>query len=126
MVAVSTSAVITNRKLQCVCVRASMHFLSRYSMHARNIPTVCLLPFFARHMGLMRGYNSHLINGMLCLVAGGGGGWNDSAPISQGGRPLVLGGQGGQACQHFSQTRGGFGGGGGGCLSGGGGGGYRG
>ncbi|CAF99025.1 unnamed protein product, partial [Tetraodon nigroviridis] len=59
-------------------------------------------------------------------AAGGGGGWNDSAPISQGGRPLVLGGQGGQACQHFSQTRGGFGGGGGGCLSGGGGGGYRG
>nr|XP_046269410.1 leukocyte tyrosine kinase receptor [Scatophagus argus] len=59
-------------------------------------------------------------------AAGGGGGWNDSAPISQGGRPLVLGGQGGQACQKFWQTRGGFGGGGGGCMSGGGGGGYRG
>ncbi|XP_033844609.1 ALK tyrosine kinase receptor [Periophthalmus magnuspinnatus] len=59
-------------------------------------------------------------------MAGGGGGWNDSAPRSQGGRPLVLGGQGGQACQKFWQTRGGFGGGGGGCVSGGGGGGYRG
>ncbi|XP_040917186.1 ALK tyrosine kinase receptor [Toxotes jaculatrix] len=59
-------------------------------------------------------------------AAGGGGGWNDSAPVSQGGRPLVLGGQGGQACQKFWQTRGGFGGGGGGCTSGGGGGGYRG
>ncbi|XP_024863789.1 ALK tyrosine kinase receptor isoform X2 [Kryptolebias marmoratus] len=59
-------------------------------------------------------------------AAGGGGGWNDSAPVSQGGRPLVLGGQGGQACQKFWQTRGGFGGGGGGCVSGGGGGGYRG
>ncbi|XP_028995578.1 ALK tyrosine kinase receptor isoform X2 [Betta splendens] len=59
-------------------------------------------------------------------AAGGGGGWNDSAPVSQGGRPLVLGGQGGQACQKFWQTRGGFGGGGGGCMSGGGGGGYRG
>lgn len=77
-------------------------------------------------MALPRGYNSHHINAVLCLVTGGGGGWNDSAPISQGGRPLVLGSQGGQACQHFSQTRGGFGGGGGGCLSGGGGGGYRG
>lgn len=61
-----------------------------------------------------------------CLPAGGGGGWNDSAPISQGGRPLTLGGQGGQGCQQSAQTRGGFGGGGGGCLSGGGGGGYRG
>lgn len=60
------------------------------------------------------------------VLTGGGGGWNDSAPVSQGGRPLVLGGQGGQACQKFWQTRGGFGGGGGGCLSGGGGGGYRG
>ncbi|KAK2826374.1 hypothetical protein Q5P01_020588 [Channa striata] len=59
-------------------------------------------------------------------AAGGGGGWNDSAPVSQGGRPLVLGGQGGHACQKFWQTRGGFGGGGGGCMSGGGGGGYRG
>ncbi|MEQ2215039.1 hypothetical protein XENOCAPTIV_026302, partial [Xenoophorus captivus] len=58
--------------------------------------------------------------------SGGGGGWNDSTPVSQGGRPLVLGGQGGQACHKFWQTRGGFGGGGGGCLSGGGGGGYRG
>ncbi|XP_068573795.1 ALK tyrosine kinase receptor isoform X2 [Cebidichthys violaceus] len=59
-------------------------------------------------------------------AAGGGGGWNDRAPVSQGGRPLVLGGQGGQACQKFWQTRGGFGGGGGGCMSGGAGGGYRG
>lgn len=59
-------------------------------------------------------------------MTGGGGGWNDSVPASQGGRPLVLGGQGGQACQKFWQTRGGFGGGGGGCMSGGGGGGYRG
>ncbi|XP_047467346.1 ALK tyrosine kinase receptor isoform X2 [Mugil cephalus] len=59
-------------------------------------------------------------------AAGGGGGWNDSAPVSQGGKPLVLGGQGGQACQKFWQTSGGFGGGGGGCMSGGGGGGYRG
>ncbi|XP_051804129.1 ALK tyrosine kinase receptor isoform X1 [Acanthochromis polyacanthus] len=59
-------------------------------------------------------------------ASGGGGGWNDSTPVSQGGRPLVLGGQGGQACQKFWQTRGGFGGGGGGCMSGGGGGGYRG
>nr|XP_020498778.1 ALK tyrosine kinase receptor-like [Labrus bergylta] len=58
--------------------------------------------------------------------AGGGGGWNDTAPVSQGGRPLVLGGQGGQACHKFWQTHGGFGGGGGGCISGGGGGGYRG
>ncbi|KAM3842130.1 ALK tyrosine kinase receptor-like, partial [Diretmus argenteus] len=59
-------------------------------------------------------------------AAGGGGGWNDSAPVSQGGRPLVLGGQGGQPCHKFWQTRGGFGGGGGGCMSGAGGGGYRG
>ncbi|XP_039642946.1 leukocyte tyrosine kinase receptor isoform X2 [Perca fluviatilis] len=59
-------------------------------------------------------------------AAGGGGGWNDSLPVSQGGRPLVLGGQGGQACHKFWQTRGGFGGGGGGCISGGAGGGYRG
>ncbi|GAA6225488.1 ALK tyrosine kinase receptor isoform X1, partial [Lates japonicus] len=36
------------------------------------------------------------------------------------------GGQGGQACQKYWQTRGGFGGGGGGCMAGGGGGGYRG
>ncbi|XP_076015509.1 ALK tyrosine kinase receptor [Genypterus blacodes] len=59
-------------------------------------------------------------------AAGGGGGWNDGPAANQGGRPLVLGGQGGQACQKFWQTRGGFGGGGGGCMSGGGGGGYRG
>ncbi|XP_062413159.1 ALK tyrosine kinase receptor isoform X2 [Pungitius pungitius] len=59
-------------------------------------------------------------------AAGGGGGWNDRTPVSQGGRPLVLGGQGGQACHKFWQTRGGFGGGGGGCMSGGAGGGYRG
>ncbi|XP_077477149.1 ALK tyrosine kinase receptor isoform X1 [Stigmatopora argus] len=59
-------------------------------------------------------------------AAGGGGGWNASAPVSQGGRPLLLGGQGGQPCQKFWQTRGGFGGGGGGCMAGGGGGGYRG
>ncbi|XP_068607730.1 ALK tyrosine kinase receptor [Brachionichthys hirsutus] len=59
-------------------------------------------------------------------AAGGGGGWNGGAPISQGGRPLVLGGHGGQACHKFWLTRGGFGGGGGGCMSGGGGGGYRG
>ncbi|KAJ3612721.1 hypothetical protein NHX12_018979 [Muraenolepis orangiensis] len=51
-------------------------------------------------------------------AAGAGGGWNDSAPASQGGRPLALGGHGGQSW--------GFGGGGGGCISGGGGGGYRG
>lgn len=67
-----------------------------------------------------------IIECVLCLATGGGGGWNDSAPVSQGGKPLVLGGQGGQACQKFWQTRGGFGGGGGGCMSGGGGGGYRG
>lgn len=66
------------------------------------------------------------LNIRVCLVTGGGGGWNDSSPVSQGGRPLVLGGQGGQACHKFWQTRGGFGGGGGGCTSGGGGGGYRG
>ncbi|XP_061751711.1 ALK tyrosine kinase receptor [Nerophis ophidion] len=59
-------------------------------------------------------------------AAGGGGGWNYGTPVSQGGRPLLLGGQGGQACQKFWQTRGGFGGGGGGCMAGGGGGGYRG
>ncbi|KAM6973436.1 ALK tyrosine kinase receptor [Aplochiton taeniatus] len=58
--------------------------------------------------------------------AGGGGGWNDSNPIAQGGRPLVLGAQGGQPCQKFWHIQGGFGGGGGGCTSGGGGGGYRG
>ena len=68
----------------------------------------------------------HHIEGVLCVLTGGGGGWNDGAPVSQGGRPLVLGGQGGQACQKFWQTHGGFGGGGGGCMSGGGGGGYRG
>uniref|UniRef100_A0A3B4HAN8 Tyrosine-protein kinase receptor n=1 Tax=Pundamilia nyererei TaxID=303518 RepID=A0A3B4HAN8_9CICH len=67
-----------------------------------------------------------IIKCVLCLATGGGGGWNDSAPVSQGGKPLVLGAQGGQACQKFWQTRGGFGGGGGGCMSGGGGGGYRG
>ncbi|CAL8298935.1 unnamed protein product [Boreogadus saida] len=59
-------------------------------------------------------------------AAGGGGGWNDSAPASQGGRPLVLGGHGGQSCQKLWPTHGGFGGGGGGCISGGGGGGFRG
>uniref|UniRef100_A0A6Q2YL48 Tyrosine-protein kinase receptor n=1 Tax=Esox lucius TaxID=8010 RepID=A0A6Q2YL48_ESOLU len=60
-------------------------------------------------------------------AAGGGGGWNDSNPGYQGGRPLILGGQGGQPCQKLGwQTHGGFGGGGGACISGGGGGGYRG
>uniref|UniRef100_A0A8C9REV2 Tyrosine-protein kinase receptor n=1 Tax=Scleropages formosus TaxID=113540 RepID=A0A8C9REV2_SCLFO len=59
-------------------------------------------------------------------AAGGGGGWNDSAPVAQGGRPLILGGQGGAACAFGWHTRGGFGGGGGACSSGGGGGGYRG
>nr|XP_046204242.1 ALK tyrosine kinase receptor-like [Oncorhynchus gorbuscha] len=60
-------------------------------------------------------------------AAGGGGGWHDSNPGSQGGRPLILGGQGGQPCIKFSwETRGGFGGGGGACTTGGGGGGYRG
>ncbi|KAL0969873.1 hypothetical protein UPYG_G00233580 [Umbra pygmaea] len=60
-------------------------------------------------------------------AAGGGGGWNDSNPGYQGGRPLMLGGQGGQPCQKLGwQTSGGFGGGGGACISGGGGGGYRG
>ncbi|XP_036398162.1 ALK tyrosine kinase receptor [Megalops cyprinoides] len=59
-------------------------------------------------------------------AAGGGGGWNDSVPVAQGGRPLLLGGQGGQPCPFGWPTRGGFGGGGGACSSGGGGGGYRG
>ncbi|KAL4624274.1 ALK tyrosine kinase receptor [Arapaima gigas] len=59
-------------------------------------------------------------------AAGGGGGWNDSAPVAQGGRPLILGGQGGAACAFGWQSSGGFGGGGGACSSGGGGGGYRG
>ncbi|TRY55546.1 hypothetical protein DNTS_003669 [Danionella cerebrum] len=60
-------------------------------------------------------------------TAGGGGGWNDSTPVPQGGRPLVLGGQGGEPCQVMGwKTRGGFGGGGGACTAGGGGGGYRG
>uniref|UniRef100_A0A3B3QJ29 Tyrosine-protein kinase receptor n=1 Tax=Paramormyrops kingsleyae TaxID=1676925 RepID=A0A3B3QJ29_9TELE len=60
-------------------------------------------------------------------AAGGGGGWNDSMPVAtQGGRPLLLGGQGGTSCRFGWQTRGGFGGGGGACSSGGGGGGYRG
>ncbi|XP_052009504.1 ALK tyrosine kinase receptor-like [Xyrauchen texanus] len=60
-------------------------------------------------------------------AAGGGGGWNDSNPSPQGGRPLVLGGQGGEPCQAMGwKTRGGFGGGGGACTAGGGGGGYRG
>ncbi|XP_050990096.1 ALK tyrosine kinase receptor isoform X2 [Labeo rohita] len=60
-------------------------------------------------------------------VAGGGGGWNDTAPVPQGGRPLILGGQGGDPCQVIGwKTRGGFGGGGGACTAGGGGGGYRG
>lgn len=64
---------------------------------------------------------------MSLCVSGGGGGWNDSNPGSQGGRPLILGGQGGQPCQKLGwKTRGGFGGGGGPCTSGGGGGGYRG
>lgn len=58
---------------------------------------------------------------------GGGGGWNDSAPVPQGGRPLILGAQGGEPCQLMGwKTRGGFGGGGGACTAGGGGGGYRG
>lgn len=62
----------------------------------------------------------------LC-ISGGGGGWNDSAPVPQGGRPLILGGQGGEPCQVIGwKTRGGFGGGGGACTAGGGGGGYRG
>ncbi|XP_035290944.1 ALK tyrosine kinase receptor [Anguilla anguilla] len=59
-------------------------------------------------------------------AAGGGGGWNDTLPVARGGRPLLLGSQGGQACQYGWPTRGGFGGGGGACSSGGGGGGYRG
>ncbi|KAF4102525.1 hypothetical protein G5714_017325 [Onychostoma macrolepis] len=60
-------------------------------------------------------------------AAGGGGGWNDTAPVPQGGRPLILGGQGGEPCQVKGwKTRGGFGGGGGACTAGGGGGGYRG
>ncbi|XP_073682803.1 ALK tyrosine kinase receptor [Garra rufa] len=60
-------------------------------------------------------------------AAGGGGGWNDTAPVPQGGRPLILGGQGGDPCQVMGwKTRGGFGGGGGACTAGGGGGGYRG
>ncbi|XP_026876358.2 ALK tyrosine kinase receptor [Electrophorus electricus] len=60
-------------------------------------------------------------------AAGGGGGWNDSVPVAQGGRPLVLGGQGGEPCHAMGwMTHGGFGGGGGACMSGGGGGGYRG
>uniref|UniRef100_A0A8C1HWL9 Tyrosine-protein kinase receptor n=1 Tax=Cyprinus carpio carpio TaxID=630221 RepID=A0A8C1HWL9_CYPCA len=60
-------------------------------------------------------------------AAGGGGGWDDTAPVPQGGRPLILGGQGGEPCQVMGwKTRGGFGGGGGACTAGGGGGGYRG
>ncbi|XP_073725594.1 ALK tyrosine kinase receptor [Misgurnus anguillicaudatus] len=60
-------------------------------------------------------------------AAGGGGGWNDTSPVPQGGRPLILGGQGGEPCQLMGwKTRGGFGGGGGACTAGGGGGGYRG
>ena len=73
-------------------------------------------------------WNEKSLSKCVCVsLLGGGGGWNDSTPGSPGGRPLVLGGQGGQPCQTFSwQTRGGFGGGGGACMSGGGGGGYRG
>ncbi|KAJ8289591.1 hypothetical protein GJAV_G00003070 [Gymnothorax javanicus] len=52
-------------------------------------------------------------------AAGGGGGWNDTLPVARGGRPLLLGGQGGQACQYGWPTKGGFGGGGGACSSGG-------
>uniref|UniRef100_A0A8C2Q1E6 Tyrosine-protein kinase receptor n=1 Tax=Cyprinus carpio TaxID=7962 RepID=A0A8C2Q1E6_CYPCA len=67
---------------------------------------------------------------MTCValwISGGGGGWNDTAPVPQGGRPLILGGQGGEPCQVIGwKTRGGFGGGGGACTAGGGGGGYRG
>ncbi|KAJ8289171.1 hypothetical protein COCON_G00018300 [Conger conger] len=59
-------------------------------------------------------------------AAGGGGGWNDTNLVPRGGKPLVLGGQGGQSCPYGWPTRGGFGGGGGACSSGGGGGGYRG
>ncbi|XP_063040058.1 ALK tyrosine kinase receptor [Engraulis encrasicolus] len=63
----------------------------------------------------------------LSAAAGGGGGWNDGTPSPQGGRPLVLGGQGGHPCQTIGwKTHGGFGGGGGACTTGGGGGGYRG
>ncbi|KAL2099458.1 hypothetical protein ACEWY4_005938 [Coilia grayii] len=88
-----------------------------------------------------RGYNSHaehqeeimdtdphvLGSNGLSAAAGGGGGWNDGTPSPQGGRPLVLGGQGGHPCQTIGwKTHGGFGGGGGACTTGGGGGGYRG
>ncbi|KAF7704683.1 ALK tyrosine kinase receptor isoform X1 [Silurus meridionalis] len=66
------------------------------------------------------------LNGM-SGAAGGGGGWNDSFPVAQGGRPLNLGGQGGEPCHKMGlKSYGGFGGGGGACTSGGGGGGYRG
>lgn len=63
---------------------------------------------------------------MFCS-SGGGGGWNDSTPVPQGGKPLTLGGQGGDPCHKIGwKAHGGFGGGGGACTSGGGGGGYRG
>ncbi|GAA6092138.1 ALK tyrosine kinase receptor [Tachysurus ichikawai] len=68
------------------------------------------------------------LNGM-SGAAGGGGGWNDSTPVpvAWGGKPLNLGGQGGDPCHLMGwRARGGFGGGGGACTSGGGGGGYRG
>ncbi|XP_031435669.2 ALK tyrosine kinase receptor [Clupea harengus] len=88
-----------------------------------------------------KGYNSHsgdqkeitdmdpkvLGRNGLSAAAGGGGGWTDGPPSSQGGRPLVLGGQGGHPCHKMGwKTHGGFGGGGGACTTGGGGGGYRG
>lgn len=74
---------------------------------------------------------STLISKTCCPLCstGGGGGWNDSTPVpvAWGGKPLNLGGQGGDPCHLMGwRARGGFGGGGGACTSGGGGGGYRG
>lgn len=84
-------------------------------------------------MGWNKKINKHasktLISKTCCplLCSGGGGGWNDTAPVPQGGKPLNLGGQGGDPCHTMGwKTHGGFGGGGGACTSGGGGGGYRG
>ncbi|KAF4084330.1 hypothetical protein AMELA_G00127450 [Ameiurus melas] len=99
------------------------------------------IPLLIAAGGGGRGYNGHSESSMELMdhgfsvpglngmsgAAGGGGGWNDSAPVSRGGRPLNLGGQGGAPCHTMGwKTNGGFGGGGGACTSGGGGGGYRG
>ena len=67
----------------------------------------------------------------MCLIAGGGGGWEGFHEYSQSGGSFLEGAEGGSPCPDAIRlqgwhTSGGFGGGGGACTAGGGGGGYTG